>query len=80
MGTAGDPADPADPGHGAWCTTPGTLAPEVKMTVVLNKLPQISFQTHVYDFEDLETIQTLALAPICRRAFEIHLPIYVTKS
>ena len=36
-----DPADPADPRHGAWRTTPGTLAPEVRMTVVLNKLPQI---------------------------------------
>ena len=52
--TAGDPADPADllgssrifsdfpeTRHEAWCTTPGTLAPEVRMTVVLNKLPQI---------------------------------------
>ena len=28
--------------HRAWCTSPGTLAPEVRMTVVLNKLPQIS--------------------------------------
>ena len=47
MGTLPDPADPADPPdpaetrHEAWCTTPGTLAPEVRMTVVLNKLPQI---------------------------------------
>ena len=51
--TAGDPADPADllgssrifsdfpeTRHEAWCTTPGTLAPEVRMTVVQNKLPQ----------------------------------------
>ena len=51
MGTAGelpdpaDPADPADPRHGAWCTTPGTLAPEVRMTVVLNKVPQINGHT-----------------------------------
>ena len=36
-----DPPDQADPRHGAWCTTPGTLAPEVRMAVVLNKLPQI---------------------------------------
>ena len=47
MGAAGelpDPPDPADPAktrHGAWCTTPGTLAPEVRMTAVLNKLPEI---------------------------------------
>ena len=34
-------SDLPDPRHGAWCTTPGTLAPEVRMTVVLNKLPQI---------------------------------------
>ena len=48
LGTAGelpdlpDLPDPGDPRHGAWCTTPGTLAPEVRMTVVLNKLPQIN--------------------------------------
>ena len=44
MNTPADPADPPDPPetrHEAWCTTPGTLAPEVRMTVVLNKLPQI---------------------------------------
>ena len=44
LGTTGelaDPADPLDSRHGAWCTTRGTLAPEVRMTVVLNKLPQI---------------------------------------
>ena len=40
IATAGEPADPPDPWHGAWCTTPGTLAPEVRMTVVLNKLLQ----------------------------------------
>ena len=40
MGTAGELADPAKPRHGAWCTAPGTLAPEVRMTVVLSKLPQ----------------------------------------
>ena len=47
MGTLPDPADPPDPaeaGHEASCTTPGTLAPEVRMTVVLNKLPQTIFQ------------------------------------
>ena len=50
LGTAGelpDPADPADPRHGALCTTPGTLAPEVRMTVVLNKLPQIIMKSGV---------------------------------
>ena len=36
-----EPTDPADSRHGGWCTTPRTLAPEVRMTVVLNKLPQI---------------------------------------
>ena len=50
LGTAGelpDLPDPADPRHGAWCTTPGTLAPEVRMTVVLNKLPQANHFGHV---------------------------------
>ena len=45
VGTAGEPPDPADAAkmrHGAWCTTPGTLVPEVRMTVVLDKLPQIT--------------------------------------
>ena len=37
-----DPVDPPETRQGAWCTTPGTLAPEVRMTVVLNKLPQIT--------------------------------------
>ena len=44
LGTPADPADLPDlpeTRHEAWCTTPGTLAPEVRMTVVLNKLPQI---------------------------------------
>ena len=47
LGTAGELADLADltdlpdPRHGTWRTTPGTLAPEVRMTVVLNKLPQM---------------------------------------
>ena len=40
LGTAGEPADPPDPRHGPWHTTPGTLVPEVRMTLVLNKLPQ----------------------------------------
>ena len=40
MGALPDPADPAEMRHGAWCATPGTLAPEVRMTVVLNKLLQ----------------------------------------
>ena len=47
MNPSADPADPADPAktrHGAWCTTPGTLAPEVRMTVILNKLPQITLR------------------------------------
>ena len=47
MGTAGEPADLPDfpeTRHKAWCTTPGTLAPEVRMTVVLNKLPQIKLR------------------------------------
>ena len=36
---------PADPRHGAWFTTPRTLAPEVRMTVVPNKLPQLIWKT-----------------------------------
>ena len=52
MGTAGkpdypadppDPTDPADPRHGAWCITPETFAPEVRMRVLLNKLTQTRF-------------------------------------
>ena len=48
MGTGELPdlADPAETRHGAWCTTPGTLAPEVRMTVVLNKLPQNTFSCY----------------------------------
>ena len=47
MGTAGEPPDPADPRHGAWCTTPGTLAPEVRLTLILNTLPQMEICTRL---------------------------------
>ena len=44
-----DPPDPAETRHEAWCTTPGTLAPEVRMTVVLNKLLQIMGMTYIFN-------------------------------
>ena len=44
MGTAGELPDgssgsPGSSTRSVWCTTLGTLEPEVRMTVVLNKLP-----------------------------------------
>ena len=44
LGTAGEPVDPANPRHRAWRTIPVALTPEVRMTVVLNKLPQIKLE------------------------------------
>ena len=38
-----DPADPADPVHGLPLGTSRPHAPGVRMTVVLNKLPQIKY-------------------------------------
>ena len=61
LGLAGEPADLPDPvetRHGAWCTTQGTLAPEVRMTVVLNKLPQIRVAV-------FSSITKLKYQPVC---------------
>ena len=60
LDTPADPPDLADPPetrHEAWCTTPGTLAPEVRMTVVLNKLPQMSSYRAIWNpFRQIFTI------------------------
>ena len=49
----GTPADLPETRHEAWCTTPGTLAPEVRMTIVLNKLPQITVMLGFGELKDL---------------------------
>ena len=72
LGTAGELPDPSDPRHGAWCTTPGTLAPEVRMTVVLNKLPQMTTmmimrapqRQHVFPMPDRLSLRLSTLVPL----------------